>query len=66
MVVVPYNVKASTDIGCNIIEFRIEYVHIQKYNFRLIFLFKNLNKIFSLGKVVHMLWNMEKWSEKKV
>ena len=26
---VPYNVKAS-DIGCDIIEFRIEYVHIQK------------------------------------
>ena len=55
---VPYNVKAS-DIGCDIIEFRIEHMCIRiPKNFRLIFFWKICTKkIFLLVKVVvlHML-----------
>ena len=65
---VPYNVKAS-DIGCDIIEFRIEHMCIRiPKNFRLIFFWKICTKkIFLLVKVVvlHMLWNIKKMKWEK-
>ena len=66
---VPYNVKAS-DIGCDIIEFSFEHMCIRiPKNTILDWSFWKIctKKIFLLVKVVvlHMLWNIKKWSEKK-